>query len=216
MNDPRSTASTLATTRSLHARINAQQAQRFGVVAGHERFWVEAAFSCLVQPRVGDTVLVSLDGAGVGYILAVLARAEPSLELQLGADVQLRVTQGSLTVQCRDSFSLAAGEDLVVRAEHCSLNSPVAELLLGQLRVSGERVSSHWQEREERTLLLDQQAVRHEAHYGESRQCVTGHEQRRSGSLHQRVDEDCRLNAQRLTLEAEGRVAIDGSTIELG
>ena len=208
MNDPRIASPTVAATRSLHARVNARQAQRFGVVAGQERFWVEAAFSCLVQPRVGDTVLVSLDGGGAGYILAILERDEASMELQLGADVQLHIEAGNLAVQCRDG--------LAVRAGHCSLSSPEAELLLGRLRVSGERASSHWREREERTLLLDQQATRHEAHYGESRQSVSGHEQRHSGSLRQRVDEDCQLHAQRLTLEAEGRVAIDGSTIELG
>lgn len=208
MNDPRTASPPLRATRSLHARINARQAQRFGVVAGQERFWVEAAFSCLVQPRVGDTVLVSLEDGGAGYILAILERDEPSLELQLGADVHLRVEAGSLAVQCRDG--------LAVRAGHCSLSSPEAQLLLGQLQVSGERASSHWREREERSLRLDQQAARHEAHYGESRQCVSGHEHRHSGSLHQRVDEDCQLHAQRLTLEAEGRVAIDGSTIELG
>ena len=46
-----------------HARINAVEAERFGVVSsdGH-RYWLKPALGCLLQPALGDRVLVSLDG----------------------------------------------------------------------------------------------------------------------------------------------------------
>lgn len=203
--------------RQLHARINAQDGPRFGVVCSAGRFWVKVAFSCLVQPAVGDRVLISLEDGGEGYVLGILERElKQPMRVRLEGDVDLDVPAGALTVRCRDGFSLGAGPRLVVQADQGTLSCKQADLLLGQLKVSGECTSSHWLVREERTARLDQQAAIVEARYGESRQSVSGLEQRHSGALHQQVSEDYRLKAQRMDLNAEGRLAIDGSTIELG
>lgn len=200
-----------------NARVNALDGERFGVVSseGH-RYWLKPAFGCLVRPVVGDKVLVSLDADG-GYILSVLERtiAQPA-RMHLEGDLHLSLPGGALSIEARDGISLDAGAALLVRSEQASVQLQSANLGIGNLQVSGERVESQWLERHDSAVLHSEKASRHQAEYGDSRRQVEGHEEVLAGSLRQRITDDWSVQAESLDLNAHRSVAIDGDRIKLG
>lgn len=200
-----------------HGRINAVEGERFGVVSaqGH-RYWLKPALGCLLQPAVGDSVLISL-ACEEGYILSVLERNKPqSSELRLSGDVLLTLPTGALSIEARDGVALDAGASLAVRADRAAGHFAKAQLGVNHLEVTGERVDQHWIERNDSAVRHTEHVARHFAEYGDSRRAVQGHEELRAGSLRQRVDKDWTLRGETLDLFAEVTIALDGERIKLG
>jgi uncharacterized protein (DUF39 family) len=215
MNDLLQAMDSPATLR--HARINAFDGERFGVVSaeGH-RYWLKPALGCLLQPVVGDGVLISLAG-DAGYILSVLERSQPhASELRIDGDVHLSVPGGALSIETRDGIALSAGSTLAVQAQHLVTAVTDAELALGTLKVCGERSDSQWIERHESTVRHTEQAVRHSAEYGDSTRRVEGHEDLSARSVRQHVEKDWSLRGETLDLFAQVTVALNGERIKLG
>lgn len=57
------------------AQVYAVESEKYGVVSALGCFWLPTALSCLLQPEVGDTVLIS-QADQEGYILAILKRTK--------------------------------------------------------------------------------------------------------------------------------------------
>ena len=200
-----------------HARINAVDGERFGVVSadGH-RHWLKPALGCLLQPALGDRVLVSLDGEE-GYILSVLERTQPQTgELRVAGDLRLSLPSGALSIEVRDGLALDAGAVLALQAERSVMQFAEASLGVGTLRVTGERADSHWLEHNEQAHRHNQQATFHTAQYGDSWRQVQGHEELQAGSVRQRVTRDWSLTGETLDLFADVTVALDAERIKLG
>ena len=198
-------------------RVIALEGERFGVVGSTgQRYWLAAAFSCLVRPVVGDKVLISLEGAD-GYILSVLERtiAQPT-RLRLDGDLQISVPAGSLSIEARDGVHLDAGHALLVQADQANVVLQSAQLSATVVQASGQRLQSHWLLRHDSAGVHSQKAARHQAEYGDSRRQIQGHEEVLAGSLRQRVKGDWSVQAQSLDLDAQQCVCIDGDQIKLG
>src|SRR5690606_37590882 len=59
-----------------HVRVRSVEDGLYTVVCATGLYRLPAAAGCLLQPQVGDLVLISLSG-GSGYVLNVLEQAEP-------------------------------------------------------------------------------------------------------------------------------------------
>ncbi|WP_426143659.1 DUF3540 domain-containing protein [Pseudomonas sp. DWP3-1-2] len=200
-----------------HAQINAVSGERFGVVStqGH-RYWLKPAMGCLLQPAVGDTVLITLAGED-GYILSVLERTQwQPAQLRVEGDVHFNLPSGALSIEARDGLSADAGPMLALRADQMVAHFAQAQVGVTTLSVTGERSDHHWSERNDSAIRHCEKAVRHTAHYSQSRREVKGHEELTAGSLRQRVDKDWSLRGETLDLFAEVAVAVSGKQIKLG
>lgn len=215
MNEPLQFLDRPATLR--HARINAVDGQRFGVVStdGH-RYWLKPALGCLLQPALGDRVLLSLDGEE-GYILSVLERTQAQAsELRVDGDLRLSLPSGALSIETRDGLALDAGANLLVQAQSSLVQVNEAQVGFGTLQVTGERVDSRWLEHNEQAHSYNMQAGMHSAEYGDSWRKVTGHEEVQAGSVRQRVSRDWSVSGETLDMFADVTVAIDAERIKLG
>ncbi|WP_426117078.1 DUF3540 domain-containing protein [Pseudomonas sp. DSP3-2-2] len=200
-----------------HAQINAVQGERFGVVSaeGH-RYWLKPALGCLLQPCVGDRVLISLSG-DQGYILTVLERSNTlASELRVPGDLRLNIAAGALSIETRDGLVLDAGHSLKVHAENSAITLGDAGLEVSTLNIAGGRCDSQWRELNEDAENLRQRVTRHDAQYGDSVRWVRGHEDCHAGSLRQRVEGDWSVRGETLDLFADVAVAIDAKRIKLG
>ncbi|KQQ49872.1 hypothetical protein ASF84_21940 [Pseudomonas sp. Leaf127] len=200
-----------------HARINAVDGERFGVVSatGH-RYWLKPALGCLLQPAVGDCVLITLSG-DQGYILAVLERSHAQdCELRLPGDVSLNLPQGALTIKARDGLALESGAALSIAAQSSSVQLGQTDVHVERLSLAGVRCDSHWQTVNEHAERLSQHVSLHNVQYDDSRRHVKGHEEVRAGSLRQRIEGDWSVRGETLDLFADIAVAIDAQRIKLG
>ncbi|MGE8186823.1 DUF3540 domain-containing protein [Pseudomonas sp. NPDC086278] len=200
-----------------HVRINAVDGDRFGVVSAEGyRYWLRPALGCLLQPAVGDTVLVSLTGQE-GYILSVLERSQPqAAQISVPGDLRLSLAQGALSLETRDGLTLDAGTILAVQSRRTVAHLGDAQIGVDTLGVIGEKVESHWVERHESAVYHSEQAVRHNAEYGDARRVVEGHETLSARSVHQYVEKDWSLQGETLDLFAEVTVAVRSDRIKLG
>lgn len=200
-----------------HARINAVEAERFGVVSsdGH-RYWLKPALGCLLQPALGDRVLVSLDGEE-GYILSVLERSQPqAAELRVAGDLRLHLPAGALSIETRDGLLLDAGPTLAVQAQNSVMQLSDASVNVGTLTLTGQQANSHWIEHNMQAHRASEQATFHRAEYADSWRKVDGHEELEAGSVRQRVARDWSISGETLDLFAEVTVALDAERIKLG
>lgn len=200
-----------------HARINAFDGERYGVVSpeGH-RYWLKPALGCLLQPAVGDSVLISLAG-DAGYILSVLERSQPSTsELRVAGNLHLSVPTGVLSIETRDGVSLNAGDMLAIQAKSLIAGVTDANLAVSALKVTGECNESQWVERNDTAVRHSERAVTHSAEYGDSRRRTQGHEDLHAGSVRQQVEKDWSVRGETLDLFAQVTVALDGERIKLG
>ncbi|VVE52035.1 hypothetical protein PHO31112_04757 [Pandoraea horticolens] len=176
-----------------HARVIASEGEHFGVVCEAGHLSVKVAAGCLLQPRVDDTVLISLAGHSMrgseaGYILSVLEKGDTGArEVRLDGDTTLLAEGGQLNVRC------------------------------DMLDMSGRRLTMRWHETEQLTQRQFLAAAYSENHFGESICRVSGHSEQEAGSMRQRVADDWNVSARDATVIAERRVSIDAKEqIQLG
>ncbi len=90
----------------------------------------ERAVSCLVQPEVGDTVLLSLDIPGSNFILSVLRRdAENRGETSIlfDGEVNLHVSNGALSLTSDNGITVGSREDVTCVGRKVSVHADEGE-----------------------------------------------------------------------------------------
>ncbi len=73
----------------------------------------QVAFSCLVQPMVGDLILCTQNENGAYYILGIIERpGDQSMTISFPADATLHAEEGALSMVSGKSVTLASGDRL--------------------------------------------------------------------------------------------------------
>ncbi|WP_027212212.1 DUF3540 domain-containing protein [Burkholderia sp. WSM2232] len=204
-------------SRFYHGRVIATDGQRFAVACDAGSSWAAVAAGCLMQPQLGDTVLISLT-ANSGYILCVLAHGEVrQRELRVEGDVRLAVAGGRLEVSAEHGVTIDAGPALSISAQAAALEFDAASVQCDAMTTSGTTSHAVWQETSLTTARRFVAAGRDETHAGESVRSVSGHDQSSVRSAHYRVEQDWTVNAQDASLVAQRRTVIDaGELVNLG
>ena len=115
---------------------------RYGVTSPFGTLEAAKAFSCLVQPEVGDRVLLSTDPTGGCYILSVLERdvSVGETELTIPGDVTLHADSGSLRLSADQSLSLSGSASVDVATDRITVNAHKGEAAIGKLTMLGRRL----------------------------------------------------------------------------
>ena len=180
-------------------RVIAAQGGVFGVKGDGGTFRAERAVSCLVEPRVGDRVLVHA-AEDTTYILAVLARPEPStVRLLVEGDAELAAT-GTLKLRA-PALDVRAFEGAVF-IERLSYWGARAQALLGKVSLSAESVDSVVDRISERVRYAFRKV-------GEL-------DQLRARRVDYRAEEDMSLRAENAVVLTRKLAKIDGKQIHIG
>lgn len=200
--------------RTVPARVYVQAGLRWGVVGAMGSRFLPLAASCLLQPQVGDEVLVALGGVQA-YILAVLERSGPTAQVHLPGDTVLS-TAGSLSVQAGDGLRMQSPRAVVLQGSDLALQADQCLVQARQVLMAGERCHSHFSEREEYSVRRRQSDGRQEMSVGQRVTRVAGHDDYRAKSHRLIVERDWRVRARSAELRGEQRVVIDGEQVHLG
>lgn len=202
--------------QAYHARVYGREGDRYGVAGSVGGYWVAVAASCLLQPAVGDLVLVSMAGQD-GYILAVLVQAEPDVsELRVRGDTRLMTEDGTLTVAASKGLRLAAGEALSIDARTIGLTSGALNVHARSVLMTGETHHSVYRERHDVAQYQRSVAVRTEVHSKDRLTRVSGHDELALGSQRIVVQNDWRVRAQHVDIRASKRASLDAEQVQLG
>jgi hypothetical protein len=113
----------------------------FIVLTAYGTASAERAVSCLVLPRVGDTVLLSMDMNGNNFILSVLMHAredERGTDLVFDGQVNVHVNDGDLSFTSDRNILLASGEELACVGRNISIHAGKGEASIGTLSFVGK------------------------------------------------------------------------------
>lgn len=193
-------ASSPGHARQHHVKVQALQGGRCVVICADGLFTLPVAAGCLLQPRPGDTVLISI-ADGEGYVTQVLKRhgSEPA-HLHIEGDAELRVQGGQLRL---------AADGIDMQADLLSLRAQ------RMVDTGGLRQSS-WNKRVDITGHQQSFITRRELHLERSVRRVTAHEEQSAGSMRLVVARDWRVRADSADLLGGRRVKVDADTVHLG
>lgn len=209
--------STGGQARQYHARLVMQDGERFCALTDAGAIWVAAAAGCLLQPELGDVVLISATGAK-GYVLTVLERGrkDKTAILAVQGDACLQARDGRLQIASERGLTLDAGAELTIHAEAACVSLESAKVKCDDLSVQGKQMQSHWDRRTDVAQEHVEIAVNSEAHLGRSTRRIAGHEEVSVDSSRQVVARDLTLRAGTATLVGRDRVAVDGDSVQIG
>lgn len=92
-----------------------------------ETLLAEAAVTCLIEPRVGDRVLLAEAGEE-RYVLAVLRRESPDATLSFAGDVDVKARHGRIRLAGQDGVDLCSGTTVGLSAPCVRLSAETAEV----------------------------------------------------------------------------------------
>lgn len=191
-------------TGSALGSVVQQSADGVFLVAPHdggERWLCPRAASCLLQPGVGDTVLVAGPQPGDLYLIAVITQAD--------ATQAHIVTEGDLTISSRRGRIALEAPDLRMRAQKAQLN--IAEM---DYRGAEVRVTTLVARFVGRTLetVLDRLSVLTRSSFRLTEEV----EQVRAGQIDMQATETMRLHAKNTLVTSKALVKVDAEQIHMG
>lgn len=189
----------------------------YWVMVSDSSYQVRRAASCLLQPEIGDTVLVYW-GANTQshFILSVLVHHDKeAAQIVVPGGVTLQAARGDLQVQARD-IELKPGRALLI-------NSPVVKLVTLFTDLKSNFLRGRFTTLESHTTKLRffadsarstvNRLVTKAKNYLQTVDCL--HETR-AGRVRTTIESSYALQARHATIDAEGAVRIDGEKIDLG
>jgi len=191
-----------------------------GTAAVHTRDGVRTArraVSCLVEPAVGDRVLVASDEEGQAFVLAVLER-QPGAEVRLGAegDVTWTLPGGRFSVAAAQGIGLATAGEAKLAAGALRVTAADTALHLDQVSFLGRLVQAQAETVKLVANALDQTLERFWHRVKRSYRFVAEQDHVRAGHLDYAAKENAHLRGKNTLVTAEQLVKVDAGQVHLG
>jgi hypothetical protein len=209
-------------------QIYSEATQEYGTVVGQEGsvysvetdsglYRVMRAVSCVVQPEVNDLVLLSLSGLGKGYILAVLERAEGAkATLSFDSDVDIRTSEGSLSIASKHGIDLASAEDINLITSRLGIASSEGEINISRLTFLGSFFEGSLETVKLLARTFEAITERFFRKTKRSYRFIEDTDQVKAGSLNYIADKSLMLRGTFSQMTAKEDVHIDGERINIG
>lgn len=175
------------------------------------------AFSCLVEPMVGDVVLMSGLPSGACYVLAVLEReADAPARLVATGDLEVRLAKGRFVVAAQEGVDLVSAKEVSVTAGGVRVNATEGNVVLRQLSVLGSFVRAEFDRikvlAESCDTVLDRLLQRVKRSY----RFVEEHDQVRAAQIDYMAQNNASIRGENTLITAKDLVKVDSEQIHLG
>jgi hypothetical protein len=178
---------------------------------------VRRAVGCLVEPQVGDLVLLSDGGdSETSYVLNVLAREENDIsKLCLPGGVTLSTHGSQLTVTAND-INLQGRDSVAMTTARLDVNAVAATARVMHLQSWSDTIETTATRMVTVTKTLTEQVGRMITRVRESWRKVEGLDETQAARVRVYVQGSHQLDAEHVTVNAEGFVRVDGKSINIG
>jgi hypothetical protein len=197
-------------------RVLSTREGRFLVDAGAGEYAATKALACLVEPMVGDRVLVALAGDGSAYVLSVLEREGTRTELVVPGDLEIRVPAGRCVVGAKGGVDLVSSAHVGVTGEEVRVHARAGTFFVEQLAHVGSVVATKVDELKIHAAALDATVERVTERLKRVYRFVSEFDHLRAERVDWAAKKNMSLRAENAVVIAEELVKIDGSQIHLG
>lgn len=175
------------------------------------------AFSCLVEPMVGDVVLLSGLPDGTCYVLAVLKReADAPARLVADGDLEVRLPQGRFVVAAQEGVDLVSAQEISVTAGGIRVTATEGNVVMRQLHVLGSFVRAEFDKIKVLAESCDSAFDRLLQRMKRSYRFVEEHDQVRAAQIDYVAQNNATLRGGNTLVTAKDLVKVDGEQIHLG
>lgn len=180
-------------------------------------YQASCAPSCLLEPEVGDTVLLVTDTEGGDYVLAVLVRAGTSgAKLNLPANTEVQTLSGSLKISSCDGLTLQSARQVSLQAAQLRVDALHGDVTIHNLSIVGEAWRSCIDTVKTVGRSFDSILERCHARVSRSYRRVEELDQVKAGQIDYQADSSLQLHAKYALVTADELVKMDAEQIHLG
>lgn len=178
----------------------------------------ERAVSCLVEPILGDQVLLACIDGGACFVLAILRREDASSPTCLSVDggLTIAVPRGKLELSSRDGVTLSSPREVSLLASELVLTAARASTTLGELSHVGARILAQVDSVKVVGEVLEAVVDRAVSRVKRAFRFIDEADTVRAGSVDYRARGMASLQGEHATVTAEKLVKIDGAQIHVG
>jgi hypothetical protein len=207
----------LADVREAYATVESAAGGALVVRVGDRSVKAQRAVSCLVEPAVGDRVLVALSAES--FVLAVLVKGEqrgPGVTLSVEGDVTLRARGGKLAVVASEAVTLTSGAKLELTAPELEVRAMKTSFFSASLSYLGRTIDGEIDRLKLAAQSVDRAVGRVSERIKQSFRTIEEIERVRAKELDVDVEGNVTVHADSTLMSAEKLVKVDGEQIHLG
>jgi len=169
----------------------------------HGSFHARRATSCLLEPQIGDKVLLVGEPLGELYVQVILERQEGVGHcLSTAGDLKIELQTGRFTVATSEGIDLVSARELSFISQRIEARASEGFFSIGTVRAMGTALDAVY----ERLSQTVQVAFRK----------VEKLDRLRAGQIDYSADGMARVHGENTVLTAEGLVKADGKQIHIG
>jgi len=179
----------------------------------------EQAVSCLVKPRKGDTVLLSMDTTGNCFILSVLKREaceKTTTELVFNGQVNMHIKDGGLSLTSDKDMNLASREGLAFASQEISIHAEKGKAAIERLSFVGKIFKSQVKQIKAVAHSVENIFHRLTQRLENTFRFVEDHEEIQSRSTRYLVEDTLTMHSKNAVHMAEEIVTINAEQVHLG
>lgn len=177
------------------------------VRTGGGLFVAKRAVSCLVEPEVGDRVLIAVPSEGPLYVLAVLEREREGVRL---------TANGPITIETEDRLELKGKTEVAIETKRFDLKAGGAKLALGALEMVARVAETNVEVAKLVAGAVDVVSERLMARAKRSYRFIEEMDVTRARDVDLRAEHTMHMRAKNTVQSAEQLYKVDAEQIHLG
>lgn len=179
-------------------------------------YHAKRAVSCLVEPREGDYVLLSVVPANA-YVLAVLERDERAkTTVAVDGDLEFQLRGGRFTVAAQEGVDLVSAKDVSVTSAGLDVNTGDGNVVVQRLSFLGTLVRAEVEKVKVLAGSFDSVLDRLSQRVKRAYRTVEEFDQLRAERIDYVAKKNMTLRGENALISAEELVKVDGDQIHLG
>lgn len=175
------------------------------------------ATSCLVAPVADDYVLLTTDGYGDAYVLAVLRRDEDAkVTLAAEGDLELTAPAGKVAIVSKEGVDIATGGDVGVAARAVSMRARIGSVVFERFSYIGDVVRAEVSKTRLEGGVLERFVDRVSEKVKRSFRTVEELDQVKAKRIDYGAEQVLALHSENAVVAAKELVKVDGAQIHVG
>ncbi len=177
---------------------------------------VRRAASCLIEPEMGNEVLVVHHERG-SHVLAVLERDEQSpARIIADGDLEIASPVGHVSMSGRDGINLLTPGEVVIAAETATVTAKKGEMMIDALTFLGNRFTAQIERVKTVSQSVESIAERWVQRVDRAYRFIAQSESTRAGYIEIQARTAFHVKAETTLVNSQGLTKIDGSQIHVG
>ncbi|MGO1766299.1 hypothetical protein CAP48_00150 [Advenella sp. S44] len=195
--------------------VKKQQAQEFVVECDGYEWVCRRAASCLLQPQIGDTVLISGPERERVYLIAVIEQAQQN-ESTVNVPGRLNISADSVNIQSAAAMQLHGGTALDLTTAQLKLSAKTGQCVVEDMTYAGREVKTTVGMMRVIGKVYESIMDRLSFMSRTSFKLTEEVEHLRAGTIDYQAEQSARLHSKYTVVTAKDLVKVDGKQIHMG